>query len=715
MTTMMRQEAGANSPDAKSPACDYCGLPTDGPLGSDEPRYCCYGCRFAASITAADGDEGQARWAMTRLGLAIFFSMNVMVFTMVLWAQPAESADQLAGVWYDLARYACLLFTLPVVLLLGAPLLHDAVAESCRGRASLSVLLSVGVTAALSYSIFSLLVDGGHIYFEVACTILVAVTLGRWLEASGKLQTTAAMRGLKQLLPDSVRLLCAGAEQVVAASQLVRGDSFRVLPGERVSADGQVICHEAAVDEQAVTGESLPVVRRPGDHVLSGSLVLDGPLDIRATAPAGEGTLARAIAAVTAATQARTKYERLAEQISRWLLPAIAIIALVTLAVHAMRGNPAGGLLAALAVLVIACPCALGLATPMALWAAIGRAAQAGVLIRDGDALSILAKARTVCFDKTGTLTTGEAAVQDLRLDATASESVCLSMARALSRMSSHPLAEAIARYAEARANGIEDLVAEQLLMRAGRGIAGRVGPWETSAFLGSRAWLADCGQAVPVRLLPGEGCTDDGAAETLVAWDGRARGRFTFREDLRPEAEGTIALLRALGLAGVMLTGDRELRARTLAESLGIDHRSKLLPADKLMAIHELQVERGPVVMVGDGINDAPALAAADVGVALASGTDISRQSAGVCLLTSDLARLPWLVGLARQTERTIRWNLVWAFGYNLAGIALAAAGWLHPIVAAIAMGLSSLLVITNSLSLARFPLDEPAQEGGA
>jgi P-type Cu+ transporter len=708
------QEPGVGSQSSEALSCAFCGLPLSSEVSSASspavPRYCCYGCRIAASITAADDDEGQARWTMTRLGLAVFFSMNVMVFTMLLWSQPSEPADRLADIWYDLARYACLLFTLPVVLLLGRPLLDDAAAELRRGWPSLSLLLCVGVAAALVYSIWSLLAGSGHVYFEVATTILVAVTLGRWLEATGKLKTTAALRGLKQLLPDTVRLLRGEGEQIVHTSLLTAGDEFRTLPGERIAADGQIVRHEAAVDEQAITGESLPVVRRPGERVMSGTLVLDGPLDICAAAPAGEGTLARMIEAVAEATAARTRYVRLVEQVSRWFLPAVALVALATLAIHAWLGDPAGGLLAALAVLVIACPCALGLATPMALWAAVGRAAQVGVLLRDGDALASLAKAKTICFDKTGTLTSGEATVEKLCLDGRSDEQVLLKVAMALSRSSNHPLAAAVGRYANARL-WRQPAEVQSAFVRAGYGIAGQSDDVAATAFLGSRTWMFECDQKMACELISPEESADDIAAETLVAWGGLVRARFVIRESVRPEAEGTIALLRGAGIDCVMLTGDRQPRARALAESLGLDYQAVLLPPAKLAAIRTLQ-RAGPVVMVGDGINDAPALAAADVGIALGSGTDISRHSASVCLLTSDLSRLPWLVGLARQTERTIRWNLVWAFAYNVCGIGLAAAGWLHPVVAAIAMGLSSLLVVTNSLSLARLEVDGSALE---
>jgi P-type Cu+ transporter len=681
-------------------ACDFCGLPVYGATDV-HPCYCCYGCRFAASITAADGEEGQARWAMTRLGLAVFFSMSVMVFTMLLWSQPEASADRLAAAWYELARYACLMFTLPVILLLGGPLVLDAAAELRRGRASNSVLLVTGVAAALFYSTWSLFTGSGHVYFEVVCMVLVAVTLGRWFEATGKLRTTEALRGLKQLLPTKVRLLLVSGEQFIPAAKLVAGDVFRVLPGERIAADGQIIRHEAAVDEQAVTGESLPVLRRPGDRAISGTLVVDGPLDIRATAAIKEGTLARMVEAVAAATTARTRYERLAEQISRWFLPAVMFIALTTFSFHAWLGDSAAGLLAALGVLVIACPCALGLATPMALWAAVGRAAQAGTLVRDGDALAALASAKTICFDKTGTLTTGEAAVETVQYGEGSQQQVVLSVARSLSHSSDHPLAAAVGRYAQARLAPSSAI--HCTLVRPGRGIAAVSDDVDATAYLGSRRWMAECGQYLPREFVSAAGAREDAAAETFVAWNGRVRARFIIRETLRPEAETSIVLLRRLGLGCVILTGDRASRAQSHAKSLGLECQAVLLPAEKVTTIRKLR-STGPVVMVGDGINDAPALAAADVGIALGSGTDISRDTASVCLLTSDLSRLPWLIRLARRTEHAIRWNLAWAFVYNVAGIGLAAAGRLHPVIAAVAMTVSSLLVVANSLSLAHF-----------
>lgn len=686
-----------------SAACDYCGLPVyDAP--TDGPRYCCSGCRFVASITAEGDNAGESRWVMTHLGLAIFFAMNVMVFSFILWSQPEEASDRLSAAWYDLARYASLLFSLPVVLLLGGPLLGDALTELRRGRPSLNLLLVYGIGASLAYSIYSVLSGSGHVYFEVACTIPVAVTLGRWLEANGKLQTTAALRGLQRLLPDQVRLMDGNDEELVPISRIQAGSMFRVLPGERIAADGKVIRHDAAVDEQTVTGESLPVVRREGDRVYSGTLVVDGPLEIEASAPAGEGMLTRMIEAVAHATSARTKYERLAEHLSRLFLPAVSAIALLTLAAHSWRGHPAEGLLAALAVLVIACPCALGLATPMALWAAVGRAAQAGVLVRDGDAFSLLASAKTVCFDKTGTLTTGNAKVTRVDIDPGTSE--LIGVADSLARCSTHPLAAAISRYADESLEFHSAVEPASVRVLPGLGVMGWIDSIQDTAYLGNLRWINQCGQELPEQFSVANDVDQD-SSTTLVAWSGNVCGRFHFTETVRPEAQHAIAQLNALGFQSVMLTGDRESRAKRFAETLELNHRAELLPEAKLEAIEDLK-SAGPVIMVGDGINDAPALAAADVGVALASGTDISRHSAGVCLLGNDLSRLPWLVRLAQRTVKTVRWNLFWAFAYNIVGIGLAGSGWLHPVFAAIAMTVSSLLVITNSLVLARFPLGD-------
>jgi heavy metal translocating P-type ATPase len=707
-------------------ACDYCGLPVAGTVADARPRYCCHGCRFAASITGAGGADGRARWMMARLGLAIFFTMNVMVFTMLLWSQQEDPATVLSGgspaaeAFYSLARHACLLFTAPVILLLGGPLLDDTFAELRQGRAGLNLLLLAGVTAAFVISAFATWQSAGHVYFEVSCMVLVAVTLGRWLEATGKLRTTAALRELRTLLPDVVRLVQSGeivpsaaltpvaggiSTREVPLATVTVGDRLRVLPGEHLPTDGRIVAGEAALDERAVTGESEPVVRRSDAGVASlvhsGSCNLDGDLVVEVTAAPGAGTLERLIDAVEAAA-GRSRQQRLAETIAAWFLPIVLVVAVATTVVHWRRAGPAAGVLTGLAVVVVSCPCALGLATPMALWAAVGTATRRHVLVRDGDALERLARADTFCFDKTGTLTTG-CRVTDIVIPGTprapedAARARCqdahglLAVAAGLAAGSTHVHAAAITAAAHER--DVEPAIVMSPRSIAGRGVEARL-PDGRLARLGSPAWL---GGAAATTAAAG-----DAPPRCLLAIDDVPRLAFHIAEFVRPEAAAAMTGIRDRGGEAWMLSGDHAARAAAVAEPLGLRWRAPLLPAEKLAAIEAFAGDGRGVVMVGDGINDAPALAAADVGVALGCGADVSRWTADVCLLADDLAALPRLVDLARRTRRTIRWNLLWAFGYNAACIPAAAAGLVHPAVAALAMVVSSLLVIGNSLKLA-------------
>ncbi len=694
---------------SRDAGCDYCGLPVERPATPEGvepgPCYCCFGCRFAASITAAGGDEGALRWMMTRLGLAVFFSMNVMVFTMVLWSQRDAAAEPAAEAFYALARHACLLFTAPVLLLLGGPLLEEAWREVRLRRPSINLLLAVGVAAAFLLSVDAVL-RGGHVYFEVSCMVLLAVTLGKWLEASGKLRTTEALRELERLLPDRVRKLSADGEREVGLATVRPGDRLRVLPGERVPTDGTIESGRSSIDEQAVTGESVPVVKGPGDVVHSGTALIDGPLVIRVASEPGAGTLERLIKAVAAAASRGTREQRIAERAAAWFLPIVILAGLAAVGVHWARSGwtaagLAAGTMAGIAVVVVSCPCALGLATPMAMWSAIGRATRRHVLIQDGDAFVGLARARRFCFDKTGTLTTGCRVVGIEALphgsgslpqaSDTAEADRLLAVAAAVAGGSTHVLSRGI--LAEALARGIEPAGVTDVRVVAGRGVEGVLAdgsPADGSVVrLGSAAWLGEVGP-------------EPDHPECVLAIAGRPVGRILFDESLRPEAAAAVAAIASRGAEVWLLSGDRASRVSAVASRLGMAWRAPLLPDEKLAFIQDGQDGRR-VVMVGDGINDAPALAAADVGVALGCGADVSRWTADVCLLRDDLSDLPWLVGLAERTSRTIRWNLLWAFGYNAACIPAAAAGWVHPAIAAAAMVASSLLVVTGSLALGR------------
>jgi heavy metal translocating P-type ATPase len=696
--------------------CGYCGLPlSDGwwtresgrAEQADEDAYCCFGCRFAAAVAREGGEAGQARWTLTRLGVAIFFSMNVMVFTMVLWSrdvyhdQPSVSTSTAAAL-YELLRYGCLLFAAPVVILLGGPLLEQTWSSLRRGQVTTDWLLLAGIVAALVFSVNSLIRGGPHVYFEVACMVLVAVTLGRWLEATGKLKTTEAIRGLQRLLPDTARVIDTADiphERQVPLAQIQVGDVIRVLPGERIPLDGTVLRNQASIDQQLLTGESQPVTRRTGDAVHAGSLNLDGDLSIGVTAPASAGSLQRLVELVTQAVLQKGREQRLADQLTRWFVPLIAVVTCGNFAAQLARSGVHDALMSSLAVVLIACPCALAIATPLAIWAALGTACRHQVLFRAGDALSALARVRAICFDKTGTLTEGRAEVQSLDVARDTDPELLRQRAAALASASTHILARAIADHC----GGARAACPQEVRVVAGRGLTGKLAGDEWTTTLGSLDFLRQAGLELPPELRRAvDRGHDNQDSLACIGWDGRVRGVFGFREQLRENAAHTIAQLRQMGLHVCLLTGDHQTRASALGQQLGVEARGDLLPDGKLQALQQIRAAFGTVAMVGDGVNDAPALAAADVGIALGCGADVSREAADVCLLADDLQRIPWSIDWARDTRRIVLQNLFWAFAYNSVGVSLAVAGLLNPIVAAATMVVSSLLVVSNSLRLA-------------
>jgi len=711
--------------------CSYCGLPlgrtwrwswrrasnqamppTDAPHVAAGPRYCCSGCRFAASI---NGDEEGAELnvgVLARLGMAVFLTLNVMVFTMVLWSAEVYTDSREApsvAAMDDLCRWLGMLFSLPVLWLLGRPLLENAWGSVRRGQPSTDVLLLVGVVAAYVASCVAVLRGTGRVYFEVGCVVLLAVTLGRWLEATGRQRASAALDTLARLLPPRVNLQRDHKVVDIALDELQVGDLLLIKAGERIAADGVIVRGYAAIDQQTLTGEHQPLVKEPGDSVLGGTLNLDGDLTVRvATAPHG-GTLQRLIEAVERARAEKGRYQRLAERVSAWFLPAVATIALATLAIHLARGDVEGAWQSGLAVVLIACPCALGMATPLAVWSALGTAAGAQVLFTRGDALERLASVGSVCFDKTGTLTTGQATLATVSLDEGWNLGQAKKLLASLVVRSNHTLARSLADWTGADAladNGGE------VRTLAGRGLLTTVTETGQRLVLGSERWMDELSLRWSVKLRDqmAEQCAQGRPIACLGVGDA-AVALFSFDETLRPETVAAIGECQALGLRIEVLTGDHHGHGAALGNRLGVAVAAELLPDDKTRRVRELRRDRG-VVMVGDGINDAPALAAADVGIALACGADVARQSADVCLLGDDLRHVTWAIQWSRRAVRIIRQNLFWAFFYNVLGIGLAATGYLNPIWAAAAMVASSVMVIGNSLRLRRAPefTDQPA-----
>lgn len=692
--------------------CDFCHLPMPTPRPSEGtvgPIYCCYGCRFAAEVTRSRGEAGQVNWMLARLGIAVFLSMAVMMLAMYQYRQqlateagPSELARELGGLF----QYAALLFATPVFVLLGVPIFQAAIQQARGGVLSTDALVVVGVGAAFVYSYIATLSGHGESYYETACVVLVFMTLGRWLEARGKLSAAEAVLSLERLLPDRVRIERDGRPLEVGPAEIVTGDLLQLSAGDRVPADGVIVQGCASVDEQLVTGESTPVVRDTGETVRAGTLDVDGALTVRATATGSASTLGRLIELLEKARNSRSDYQRLTERMATWFIPLTVLLALVGAVIGFRRGGASDAIMTTLSVLLIACPCALGIATPTAIWVALGRAARRQILIRDGQTIEILARVRTIYFDKTGTLTTGTPRVAEFISAESGGQMdrAVLSHTASTAGGSGHALARSLVRYISDR--GVDAEAAHEVRSIAGRGLIARMNGSEIA--LGSAALMQERAMALNVSLTNALRRTlAEARPVACIGWEGQVRGVFSFDESLRENAEAVLQELKAAGVHTAVLTGDHAARGAALAGQLGTKVTAELLPQDKVRHIKASRRSQGAVAMVGDGLNDAPALSAADVGIAMGCGADLTRESARVCLAGNDLASIPWLLRLARRTVWTIKVNLFWAFAYNIVGIALALMGRLSPIFAAAVMVVSSLFVVGNSLRLGRVAID--------
>ena len=650
---------------------------------------------------------------MMRLGIATFCTMNVLAFSMALWSRDVygkhfSDDTTLAGAIDGLFRYATLLFAVPVLLLLGGPLLANAWQAVRRGVLTADVLILFGVVGAYIYSTVSVVRGEGSIYFEVGCVVLAFLTLGRWFEASGKMKMSQALDDLAKLLPDSVHQVLGDTIRDVPRDAVQIGDSLRVLAGERFAVDGRIVVGEAEIDEQTVTGEGRTVTKVAGDSVYSGTLNRDGDLRIIVTAAAGQETVSRLLELVRKARRTPGDFQRLADQIAVWFVPLTCIVALATAAYRGYVEGLDAGILSGLAVLLIACPCAFALATPMAVWTAMGRAARGHVLFRSGLALERLAQVETMFFDKTGTLTDSVVEVNSLVVDEAADRCEVLRVAASLVSASNHSFSLAICRYA---GDAVEVPPVDVVTTVPGKGLCARFRNDSRiqTVYLGSHRLMDERRLAIANSVERAVAAVRAHASFAFIGWGGQVKGVFVLVERIRPETSRALDECRQLGVRPIVLTGDTSARAARLETELETMVLFERLPEEKVAAI-ELARRGGRLVgMVGDGINDAPALAAADVGIAMGCGADLSRDSAAVCLLSNDLLRLPWTISLARQTVRIIRQNLFWAFIYNIIGIGLAVSGRLNPIWAGVAMVASSFLVITNSLRLNSFPDNPP------
>ena len=603
-----------------------------------------------------------------------------------------------------LPAWAQFMLATPVQFILGARFYVAAWKAVKAGAGNMDLLVALGTSAGYGLSLYEWAIakpgEMPHLYFEASAVVIALVLLGKYLESRAKRQTASAIRALEALRPERALRVINGQEQDVAISDLRLNDLVLVKPGERFPVDGEVVEGQSHADEALISGESLPVAKQPGDKVTGGAINGEGRLLIKTLALGTETVLARIIRLVEDAQAAKAPIQKLVDKVSQVFVPVVLLIALATLLGWWLYGAPIEtALINAVAVLVIACPCALGLATPTAIMAGTGVAARYGILIKDAEALERAHEVSAVVFDKTGTLTSGTPQIAHFNA-VDGDEQHVLQAAGALQRGSEHPLAKAVLDACTARHLDVPNVTESQSL--TGRGIAGTLAGRRLA--LGNR------------RLLEETGLTPGVLADAAVAWEAEGRtlswlveqspkpqvlGLFAFGDTLKAGALPAIEQLNALQISSHLLTGDNRGSAKVVAEALGItDVHAEVLPADKAATVSELK-KTGVVAMVGDGINDAPALAAADIGIAMGGGTDVAMHAAGITLMRGDPRLVPAALEISRKTYAKIRQNLFWAFIYNVIGIPLAAFGFLNPVLAGAAMAFSSVSVVSNALLL--------------
>jgi P-type Cu2+ transporter len=684
--------------------CSHCLLPVgvramQRAVNGESHAFCCYGCCIAFQVKNGKSEEWEAAWLLIRLGAGAFLSMNIMLFSLLLYAGAFTGIDARLLPWIHLLLWV---FATPALIILGGPFLAETWRNAADGRVTSSALIVLSVGAAYLYSAFAVLERGPHVYFDTAAMVLMLFTLGRYLEAAGRARAARNLEPLLAAESECATVVDGSVQTRRPVREVSVGTLVRVRPAERIPLDGSVMEGESHADEAVITGESRLVPKGVGSPVIAGSINIDGPLLIRSTCAGTDTRWAQICRSVRDALTRRSPTQRLADRIVGIFVPLVLSLGALTALYWAQWLPFDRALLIGLAVLVVACPCAVGLAAPLATSLGIGRLARRGCLVREPGALEQLARTRLLAFDKTGTLTSGSARVVRIETNDVAADEV-LARAAGLERHSEHGVGRAITAAAAAR--GLNPVVAADVRILPGRGIRGNADGQGVVA--GNRALMSEMGWSVaPALGERGRSLEADGYSVIYVGWGEQVRAALALDDATLPEARSMVEALLSPGLHVMLLSGDLAPATQRVALAAGIeDARSGLSPEAKRAALRRLRQKYGVVAMVGDGLNDGPVLAEADVGIAVSSATDLARETAAVVLPRGGLWMLPWVVDVARAVRMTILTNLLWAFGYNLIALTLAVLGLLQPVLAAAVMAGSSILVVLNSLRLERMP----------
>lgn len=692
------------STPAADALCSHCLLPIGlramrRMVNGESREFCCYGCCIAYQVRHGSSEEWEAARLLIRFGIGAFLSMNIMLFSLLLYAGAFTGADARLIPGIHLLLW---ILATPAVVILGGPFLRESWLNGVHGRLTSSALIVLGVSAAYVYSVLSLFKHDAHVYFDTATMVLMLFTLGRYLEAAGRARAARDLGPLLAAESESAAVVEGDGERRRSVREVRAGMLVRVRPGERIPVDGMVLEGECHADEAVITGESRQVGKAVGSTVIAGSIDLDGSLLIQSSGEGHETRWAQICRSVRDALVRRSPTQRVADRVVGTFAVIVLALAGSTVVYWAEQLPFDLALLIGLAVLVVACPCAVGLAAPLATSLGIGRLARSGCIVRDPGALEALARARVLAFDKTGTLTSGRPCLVGIESEGVETDQV-LARAAGLELHSEHSLARAIAL--EAAARGLKPVATREVRIVPGCGIRGSVDGHAVAA--GSSSLMSDLGwplsQALAERARLLEAA---GHSVVYVGWGEQVRAVLWLDDTPLPEARSTVEALHRMGLRLALLTGDLAKATQRVAVAVGIeDWQAGVSPEAKRAALDQYRQRDGLVAMVGDGLNDAPVLARADVGIAVGTATDLARETADLVLPTDGLWMLPWVVGLARAVRVTILTNLSWALGYNFIALALAVLGLLQPILAAGVMAGSSALVVVNSLRLERFP----------